>query len=275
MKWLTTGRILVFTVWLFVCGSGVNASADTLYRFRSGVHLSQVRPLFHKQRTDLLNGLRAWTGLCQLEFDHDGNLVPGDRTLVTTGSETARALIIQAVDSSDSFVIEQFNNSSQIAFAQVEDTDRYVDGAGRRHIVWEIRIDFTDFQELTGDDDARASFDPVASFVHELTHAVKGYVDSVGRDDQLGECEAYVNIMRVELGLPKRIYYFPIQRRATKPDGVTFVQGELSFAYEQSVQHDAKEVLIKFNVEKVFDLSSAKSRSQIEANLIAQKRTFR
>jgi len=275
MKWTTCGRILVVFVTISVHGLGIDASADNLYRFRPGIHISNERPVSTTQRADLVNGLRNWTGLTELGFNPDGDLVLGDRTKVTCGSETARALIIKAADSSDSFLIGQYSNSSSIAFAQVEDTDRYIDGAGNKHLVWELRLDFADFAELDGDKEVLASFDPVASLVHELSHAVKGYFDSVGRDDQLGECEAYVNVMRVELGLPKRVHYFPLQRRTTKPDGLTFVQGELGFVAERSQRHLTKEVVLTFDVERVFDLSRAKSRSEVEASLGELRRAFR
>jgi len=275
MKWTSGGRILVFFVAISVHGFGIDAFAENLYRFRPGIRISQDRPLSNTQRVNLVNGLRNWTGLTELDFNDDGDLVPGDRTRVNAGSETARAMIIQAVDSSDSFVIEQHNNSALIAFAQIEDTGRYIDGSGGKHLVWELRIDFADFNELNGDKNTLASFDPVACLVHELTHAIKGYVDSVGRDDQLGECETYVNVMRVELGLPKRIHYFPVQRRSMKPDGVTFVQGELSFVFESSSRDHVKEVMITFNIEKVFDLSRARSRTQVETSLLALKHASR
>jgi hypothetical protein len=271
MKWNMSRRIVVGAIGIFVCAGGMKVSAETIYRFHPGVRISQVRPLQDKQRSKFVSGLRVWTGLTELEFDANGDLVLGDRTKFSAGSATARALIIDAVDSRDSFVVERFDKSPLIAFAQIEDTDRYFDGSGDKHIVWQLRIDFSDFKEVAGDDDALSAFDPVASFVHELSHAVKGYVDSVGRDDRLGECETYVNLMRAELGLPKRVYYFPQQRRATKPDGLTFVQGELSFVREPN-SGGTKEVFINFNIEKIVDLSKAKSRAEVETNLLALRR---
>jgi hypothetical protein len=210
--------------------------------------------------------------LTELDFDNNGSLVLGDRTKFTAGSVTARALIIDAVDSRDSFVIERYEKSPQIAFAQIEDTDRYFDGTGGKHILWQLRIDFSDFKELVGDEDTLAAFDPVASFVHELGHAVRGYIDSVSRNDRLGECEAYVNRMRAELDLPKRVYYFPQQHRVPKPDGLTVVQGELGFVYEPFSHRGSKEVFINFNLEKIVDLSTARSRAQAQRDLIAMKR---
>ena len=271
MKWDFERRFVVLTIWIFVGVGQIEVSAETLYRFRPGVHISQVHPLLDKQRRKIVSGLRSWTGLTQLDFDEKGDLVLGDRSKVNDGSTTARALIIQAVDSSDSFSIERCDKSDLIAFAQVADTDRYMDGSGAKHLVWELRIDFSDFQELSGNNDALSSFDAAAGFIHELTHAVKGYSDSVSRYDQLGECEVYVNVMRAELGLPRRVFYYPRQQRAMNVDGQTFVQGELSFVYESSTSREHQEVFLHFNIEKIFDLTKAKSRAQVETNLIAQK----
>ena len=270
MKWLTLRRIVVVVIGISVCSLQTVAGEDVIYRFRSGVHISKERPLTSEQVGKLLAGLRRWTGLNEIAFDDRNQLITGDREQVHAGSATARDLLSAAVDSKDSFTVESHDNSPAFAFAQIEAIANFVDGEGARHNDWVLRIDFADFNELGGNHEALAAFDPAASFLHEMTHGVLGYLDQTGRDDYLGECEKYINRMRAELDLPQRLYYYPEKNRVTKPDGWTFLQGKLSFVSD----HDSgknRQLFITFNLEKVFDLSKARSRAEIEASLIAQK----
>jgi len=271
MKWLTFRAILVCLISFFACSSRVFGATDELYRFRSGIHFSQSHSFSNTQLKTLLHGLRFWTGLSEISFDASGNLSLGNRSHVSGGSPTARNLIIAAVDSQDSFTLEKTNSSQTIAFAQIESTVRYVDAAGGQHTGWELRIDFDDFTELTATREARASFDIAINILHELAHAICGYFDLVDERDPLGECERYINRMRLEVGLPQRLYYYPNYRAVTRHDGLTVVQGELKFVAAANERGKTKEVFINFNVRRVFDLSNAKSRDAIHTNLLAKR----
>jgi hypothetical protein len=220
----------------------------------------------------LKDGLRFWTGLSEINFEMSGNLDLGNRSHLSGGSTLARELIIAAVDSQDSFELERQDNCSTIAFAQIESTLRYIDAQGARHSVWRLRLDFSDFTELVGTKETRTAFDPAINLVHELTHAVRGYFDPVDESDELGECERYINKMRLELGLPQRVHYYPHYKSVAKNDGSSFTQGEIRFVDSNVDTGEQRKFLMTFNLEKVFDRSKAKPKSAVEASLLAQKR---
>jgi hypothetical protein len=70
-----------------------------------------------------------------------------------------------------------------------------------------VLIDFTDFQQLSGDAEARAAFDVGWGLLHEIDHVVSGSEDP--KDEKvIGECEDHINEMRREVGLPVRAEYF-------------------------------------------------------------------
>ena len=98
-----------------------------------------------------------------------------------------------------------------------------------------------------------------------------GYRDLVDPTDQLGQCERYINQMRTEVKLPQRLYYHPHYKTATRSDGLTFIQAELRFVEVAGEQSKKKEFFVNFNLDKVFDLRSAKSTATIHANLLAQR----
>ena len=273
MRRIRVWKIVVCFFGIFGFYEPVFGVQDGLYRFRPGVYVSQDRPPTKKQLQTLLKGLRLWTGLNEIAIDPAGKLNLGDRSRITGGSKSAHELIVAAVDSQDSFKLERRDNSSTIAFAQIESTERYEDDLGRRHSAWELRIDFSDFTELAGNDEARAAFDPTTSVVHELVHAILGYFDPTESDDLLGECERHVNKMRFELGLPQREHYYPRYRNASNPHGLTFVQGEIRFIGANFDRGKQKTFIVTFDLERVFDRSRAKSRAAIQSNLLVQKRS--
>ena len=263
-------RMFVLLGVIFVHAVKLAAAQDELYHFRSGVHLGSERPLSTKEAETLVTGIRMWTGLDHIVFEPNGNLRLNDSANVTGGSRAARELIIAAAASGDSFTLERHDNSPNIAFAQIESTDCYIDSSGQRHNVWRLRIDFEDFTKLSGNNKALAAFDVTASVVHELTHGVYGCLDLIDDRDQLGGCERFVNQMRSELGLPLRLFYYPQNIKAVNPDGSGFVRSELRFNFERAEKD--KELFVSFNAEKIFDFSRAKSKTAIRSELLAQKR---
>jgi hypothetical protein len=271
MQWIKYRLVVVCLISFFGGSSRILGASDDVYRFVPGVHISSDRRLTKKQLELLQDGLRFWTGFSELAIDANGNLTLGDRSKLINGSKTARELIIAAVDSQDSFTIERCDNSSAIAFAQLEATSRYVDASGGRHSASIIRVDFSDFTELTGKNDAHAAFDPAINVIHELVHGVLRYFDTIDAGDPLGDCERYVNQMRLELGLPQRQHYFPNYTVATNPDGSSFVQGELTFIQTNGESGRQKELVITFNLDRVFDRTKAKPKAKVQAMLLAMK----
>jgi len=270
MKWITWRAGLICFVSFFACSSRVFGETDEPYIFRSGIHLNQNHRFSNTQLKTLLHGFRFWTGLSEITFDGSGNLSLGDRSHVTGGSVTARNLIIAAVDGQDSFALENRDGSATIAFAQIESTERYVDGNGGRHTGWEVRLDLSDFDELTGTAALKVAFDPAINVVHELGHAICGYFDLIEGGDELGECERFINRMRLEVGLPQRLEYYPHYRMVRRADGLTFRQAELAFA-DTASEDKPEKLSLSFNLERVFDLSRARSKEAIHTTLIAQK----
>ena len=258
------GLVCVVLSTLVTTNATASTTVDKVYRFRPGLHLSHQRPLSNKEIRTLLSGLSFWTGLSDICINTRGDIDLGDRTRFVNGSVIARQLLIAAVDSRDSFTIQSSNQSSTVAFAQIEATERYASGDGVHHNGWILRVDFADFAELRGDNRALAAFDPAINVLHELTHGVLGYFDPLEPDDELGQCERYINQIRNELELPRRAYYYP-----RSPDGkTTNSERKLTFRRPES----GGELSVVFSLEKVFDLSKAKSRSANQSDLLAQRR---
>jgi hypothetical protein len=183
------------------------------------------------------------------------------------GSAIARELLVKAIDSSDSFSVESANDSKRIAFAQIESTTNYKNGTNPSQTEWVIRIDFADYAQLRGDAAALKAFNPGMNLMHELAHAILKLPDPEGPKDPIGECERYLNLIRAEVGLPVRQYYFPKTRLARSPASLSqILQGELKFT------HKADESLLTFDIAMVVDTHSLKSKSSIPSDLFAMLR---
>jgi len=156
------------------------------------------------RRHELVSRLRAITGFTNLRFDEAGVLQLGQ--LHSNGSKQARALLTEAVSGNKVVVIEDASSSSDVAFCRVV-AGRWLSHADTKLPAFVVLIDFSDFKQLTGDSQARASFDVGWGFLHELDHVI---ADSADAEDPstLGVCESHINEMRSELGLPLRVDYF-------------------------------------------------------------------
>jgi len=156
-------------------------------------------------REELVASLRAITGLTNLKFDATGAL-RFDDVVDTRGSESARALLSQALKGSNVIIIEEASSRSDVGFARVV-RGRWLRGDATNPPAYVVLIDFTDFRRLSGDAEARAAFDVGWGLLHEIDHVVR---DSEDAQDQtsIGECEDHINRMRLELGLPVRVDYF-------------------------------------------------------------------
>src|SRR5262245_10482615 len=110
------------------------ANADEPYRFRSGLQISSEAPFTRKQIRSLLKDLKSCTGFHDLDIDDTDLLSVGDRTKFTGGSVSARRLLVAALDSNHSFILESANYSPTIAFAEIEPAGIYIDAANRKHV---------------------------------------------------------------------------------------------------------------------------------------------
>src|SRR6185369_11998591 len=210
----------------------------------------------------------------EIAFDKQGELTVNSQSELTGGSKTARDLLTMALASGHSVTIESANHAAGIAFAQLDSELRCTDGSGRYFEDWRIRIDFADFTELRGDQAAIASFGPGMGFMHELTHAILRYTDPVTANDQLGDCERYLNRIRAELNLPQRVTYYPATRLTSVPESLSQVnQGTLTFGNTDEISQTQKTLLVTFNLERVFDLRKARRREVAQAELLVLRLT--
>lgn len=84
-----------------------------------------------------------------------------------------------------------------------------------------------------------------------LAHAILKLPDPEGPNDPLGQCERYLNLVRAEMGLPSRQYYFPKTRLARSPASLSeIVQAELKFT---DGSKKAEESLLTFDLAMVVD----------------------
>jgi hypothetical protein len=156
-------------------------------------------------REELITRLSVITGLTNLNFESDGAL-SFDINQTSGGSASARELLSQAVKGANVIVLEDASSRSDVAFCRVV-RGRWTRGESNRPPAYVVLIDFTDFQQLSGDAEARAAFDVGWGLLHEIDHVVSGSEDP--KDEKaIGECEDRINVMRREIGLPVRAEYF-------------------------------------------------------------------
>ena len=228
---------------------------------RPGVHLSKEHPLTNKQTTKLLEGLRFWTGFKEIRIDAAGAVTLGNRAYLQTSSQTARALMAAAVDSHDSFTIQNRDHSTVIAFARIQDEFDCIDERGTRYRGWQIQVDFSDFNKLRGDHFVLAAFDPAINVLHELAHGVFGYQDALDGTDDLGQCERHVNRIRAELGMPQRLRYHGKKVRTL--DDFEIAKTKLIFVDSVSGPNNQREYVVWFDLNSVVDIDKAKSRKML------------
>ena len=157
-----------------------------------------------EHRDELVARLRMITGWTNLDFDTNGALsLGGDQT---SGSESARILLSEAIKGANVIVLEDASSRSDVAFCRVV-RGRWIRGESSRPPAYVVLIDFTDFHRLTGDAEARAAFDVGWGLLHEIDHVVRDSEDA-STSKTTGECEDHINQMRLEVGLPIRVDYF-------------------------------------------------------------------
>ena len=156
----------------------------------------------HKE--ELTQRLRAITGWRELAFDVDGGLQTA--TTVEKGSRSARDLLTRAVEGNRMILFEDASSRKDVVFCRVV-PGKFVHESVEED-VYLVLIDFDDFRQVSGDKQARAAFDVGWAVLHEIDHVVEDSQDPE-TESSIGECEAHINRMRRELGLPTRnSYYF-------------------------------------------------------------------
>ena len=153
-------------------------------------------------REELARRLRTITGWSNLDFNGDGALKIGD-AVVRGGSKGARDLLNKSFSGKRVILFEDASARKDVVFCRV-------DLGKLNHMpateVYVILIDFADFRQVSGDKQARAAFDVGWAVLHEIDHVVEDSQDP--KNDIPGDCEAHINRMRRELGLPVRNSYF-------------------------------------------------------------------
>jgi hypothetical protein len=211
----------------------VSTSAQQRANFDvSGVRNSSgPHRLNERQLQALQENLRQKSGLAELGFDAQDALRLGNRQHIAGGSATARALLAAAVDSANLYELESHERSPKVAFARFQEIeDRLIGVTGQRTSIYQVQLDFADFDYLSGARKAKASFDIGIALLHELTHVVLKLRDPRSEEiDQIGECDAHVNQMRGELRLPERLYYHPVISVTQPAAGKSIVHARLVF----------------------------------------------
>lgn len=156
-------------------------------------------------RNQLLDRLRTITGWSDLDFNVDG-VLQVTNTKVDTGSKSARDLLSRAVSGNRVILFEDASSRKDVAFCNVA-LGKFVRELTVEADVYVVLIDFEDFRQVSGDKQARAAFDVGWAVLHELDHVVNSSQDPE-HDTSAGDCEAHINKMRQELGLPVRNSYF-------------------------------------------------------------------
>lgn len=157
------------------------------------------------QREVLVQKLQTITGWNDLKFDDEGFLRL-ENSRPSNGSATAREFLMKASTDEHLMVIEDASNRKDIVFCNVVE-GRWVNERLNKPAVYVIQIDFADFDCLIGDKKALASFNEGWGLLHEISHVVNDSADAQHKDE-LGECEAFINVMRRECGLAERAEYF-------------------------------------------------------------------
>lgn len=157
------------------------------------------------KREELASKLRAITGWPSLDFDDYGALRLGSRNS-NKGSQSARDLLTRAVKNERFVVIEDASSRADVAFCRVVAAKLSRDVTNKFE-AFVVLIDFSDFQKVMGDSQARSAFDVGWGFLHELDHVMHDSEDAKS-SLEVGDCEQHINTMRQQLGLPIRVDYF-------------------------------------------------------------------
>jgi hypothetical protein len=180
-----------------------------------------------ERREELAGKLRKITGWSNLKFDIAGSLRLGSNPI--GGSKQARDLLSQVVTGSAAVVIEDASKRADVAFCQVL-PGKWKSNPQDTRPAFVVQIDFADFENVMGDAPALEAFDAGWGLLHEFDHVVHNSLDAncLG---ETGECEAHINEMRRECGLPQRAEYFHTYSPLTVHS--TFISRLVQLSFEQ------------------------------------------
>jgi len=173
-------------------------------------------------KAELIEKLRTISGFSNLRFSENGSLELDGR--VTDGSKRARELLMSAVTGPAIIVLEDASGRSDVAFCRV--VPARVKGTNKPSLpAYVVLVDFKDFQQLTGDPEAKAAFDVGWGILHELDHIVSDSEDA-RKPGEIGKCEDHINAMRSEIGLPSRSEYFfsPVSSQSDRNFAIRYVR---------------------------------------------------
>lgn len=186
-------------------------------------------------REELAAKLRKITGFSNLKFDREGILRLGNSEPVG-GSATARELVANAIHGRNVVVIEDASRRSDVAFCRVI-PGRWKANAASAPPAFVVQIDFADFEQVVGDEQALEAFNVGWGFMHELDHVVNDDADATSLGET-GECEAHINQMRRECNLPQRADYFSTLLPLTTDSA--FMTRFVRLAFEQQLPANKK-----------------------------------
>lgn len=175
-------------------------------------------------------GLERVTGWSGIHFKEETVLCLKEARVRSGGSATARAILWKALHTAVIF-LEDHSRSLRIAFAAIAQRAEVQLASGRRLPAFSLMIDFEDFRYVRGHPEAVKAFDLPFVLLHELVHAVEDRRDPTDwrGTREPGECEALVNEVRRELGLPLRMHYHAEEMPSSSLSEPSF--GALRFEY--------------------------------------------
>ncbi|CAN5715807.1 hypothetical protein BH20ACI3_BH20ACI3_05330 [soil metagenome] len=203
--------------------------------------------LVSQRREELAGHLRKITGWSDLRFDRLGALRLGTNPL--GGSKKARELLSRAVMGGTAVVLEDASKLADVAFCQVL-PGKWKENVPDSRPAFVVRIDFADFENVIGDAPALRAFDAGWGLLHELDHIVNNSLDATCLGDP-GKCEAHINEMRRECGLPQRAEYFHTYSPLTLDSHFITRLVQLSFEQKEPPSKKKKRYLVVWDANLV------------------------
>jgi hypothetical protein len=162
------------------------------------------------EQNELIADWKNKTGYRNVYFDpKTNNLVIDTSAGFNGGSAAARTQLSDAVATNNVFDLVHSNGDPNLLFANSRGTSVTTDAQGKRTETFEVKIDFNDFKNISGDKSAIASFSIGLVALHEIDHWQYGPVtDKPNSATDPGPVEnRFINPIRRELGLAERQCY--------------------------------------------------------------------
>lgn len=211
--------------------------------------------LSQERRNELAGKLRQITGWPDLKFDRSGVLRVGTASPVG-GSPTARELVAKTIYGKNVVVLEDASKHSDVAFCRVL-PGKWKDDSSSRPPAHVVQIDFSDFEQVLGDEQALQSFNVAWALLHEFEHVVNDSPDAASFGET-GECEAHINQMRRECNLPQRADYFYTLLPLSKDSAFVTRLVRLAFDQEQPAANKKRRYWVLWDANAVGGLDARK-----------------